>query len=443
MSGTPGGLYLERLDFDLEWVTDSPMHIGAASFRHLDGNQVQEIVAASAGGRPHIPATTLKGALRSLCGREDAELLFGTPGEGEGKEGHIGHVLLGAALMTDGLDRFRGSQERPEWRTSVDPRTGAAKGGHLFGFDRVPAGSRFQGRCRVLLPKAKKDQIEEKLAQLLASLHKNPLFLGRNTSDGQGRVELSQDLEKGIKVKRLAYEDGQIVRQPCETWPQKPPTPQILRKPAKTWTFHLQCDGPYLSKDPYESRPDSNDIMALREEDGTAKLLPSSLSGALRQRAAWNHRLAGGQADQPDEPLRQRWLAANKNEEIDLDKFIHAKLTPVERLFGVSGLRARLSIEDIKGEGRDTISMTSVALDRFSMAPIQGALFTFKAILNPGFTVRMSVDSRPHDAGFKEIIESDIAFVQALLDELRHDELLLGHGTSKGFGWFKLTWTRT
>jgi hypothetical protein len=73
-------------------------------------------------------------------------------------------------------------------------------------------------------------------------------------------------------------------------------------------------------------------------------------------------------------------------------------------------------------------SFTSVALDRFSGAPIDQALFATRAFVGTRLAIVLRLDAREEAASE--------AFVERLIQDLKDDPLDLGHGSAKGFGWF-------
>lgn len=110
-------------------------------------------------------------------------------------------------------------------------------------------------------------------------------------------------------------------------------------------------------------------------------------------------------------------------------------LTPTERLFGVTGWRGLLAVESIRvirPGGKQTF--TSVKLDRFSSAPIDGALFSVEAFVDPVFEVTLRLAPREKAP---ITLEAQSLF-DRLLNDIKDMGLMLGHGGSRGFGWFSV-----
>jgi hypothetical protein len=122
-------------------------------------------------------------------------------------------------------------------------------------------------------------------------------------------------------------------------------------------------------------------------------------------------------------------------------------LTATERLFGVTGWRKLLEVAKVdRVNGGEQCDLTSVALDRFSAAPIDNALFTTRAYRGVEFMVSLSLAHRRYRLPDEkeEILfgagnpEDEAAF-NSLVDQVCGEGvLMLGHGVNKGFGWFKV-----
>ena len=452
---TPAGLYRERLDISLPITLLSPLHVGSVEARlfpavtNASGGepafQVAEVLTTKSehGLVPFIPGASLKGVLRALFDEADAagkpavRRLFGWASDNDQETSEMGLLFVHSALPAETRQAavaLAAARRRPMKRTALDPDTGAVAGAKLFSYDTVPAGTVFSLRLRLLLPSGRKAEAEADLLSLLRRVCAEPLRVGRGSKIGQGRAEA--DLDQ-IFVKRLVWTDGRFVPSTEAGWAERVRKAPLGAATAVRRSFKLRCDGPYISKDPFAEQPvtaSRNVIEARVDGDGRAELLPSSFLGALRQRAVWQQRPLSNRPDRPDTPLRRRYLEEREAGE-SLADFVHSKLTTVERLFGINGFRGLLRIERlacVADEG--TISLTSVALDRFSMAPKHGALYTVRARLRPRFEVVITVERRRPDLP----TAADLTFLDALLQSFTADDLLLGYGTTKGFGWFRI-----
>jgi len=194
----------------------------------------------------------------------------------------------------------------------------------------------------------------------------------------------------------------------------------------------LACPGPFASVDPVHKHGvnDGNKIRALKRYNNMPVLHLHSIMGALRSRTAWVATINGlGGDDRFGKPVS--W-------ESPLD------LSPVERLFGVAGWRGILRIS-VKGAvtatGRQ--DMTSIAIDKFTGAVLDSALFTREVFTGVELAVNLTLETRTSAPDKdKETIsvptQEDRELLKLLLDDLNGDVLMLGHATNSGFGWFNV-----
>lgn len=84
-----------------------------------------------------------------------------------------------------------------------------------------------------------------------------------------------------------------------------------------------------------------------------------------------------------------------------------------------------------------TTDLTSVKLDRFSGAPIDNALFTTRAYIDPVFRVELRVRNRTGALNGKAVLDADLTLWDRLVEHLVRRGIVLGHGGNKGFGWFR------
>jgi hypothetical protein len=221
--------------------------------------------------------------------------------------------------------------------------------------------------------------------------------LGKGKTDGQGRVRLMED---GLSATRLSLKvDGQLHRTLEKIHPLVCEQPTLDR----IWTLSLTCEGPFAILDSTVKAAGAVEGAQLKAQSLSSDLphIPgTSLMGALRAQA--------------------NWLSAVSSSDTGT----------VDTLFGTTGQRARLALESLKvTTGRDW-DITSVKLDRFSGGPIDGGLFTTRTYVGVRATARLRLnDNEP----------APLVFVEKLIDHLKDDVLLLGHGTNKGFGWFTVT----
>ena len=252
-------------------------------------------------GRPAIPATAQKGALRkaiqALEDEAEANRLFGEVKDTEWvrdawgerlteDRGTAGTVWLRMARRTE-APLHPGQQ--PYWEASkescisahvaIERKTGTAADQKLFYVEEVPEGAEFELRGVVIgeLESAKRE-LSIALSPLAAA---EGLAVGADQRFGSGRLLLKGPVtctpwwfntETGDIETGAAFE--------LKIQPPAATTPALVR------TLVLTCEGPYLTIDPSQDRG-SNVIHAAKRSDDVPLLPASCLMGCLRTRAAW------------------------------------------------------------------------------------------------------------------------------------------------------------
>lgn len=468
----------DRLTVTTDLEVLSPLHIGTGERVDCPGLLSEEdratgnnepgpglaVVVTDHRGWPCIPGPSLKGALRAILrdsGTEAWKRLFGvdreTSAKGSADGLGMGRLLVRTAFVTEAPSETLG-QARPHrnlvargafasTRTRIDRDSGGVQLRKLFHQEQVMPGLRFRVLLCLLEPN---DAARDALAACLKTLGQpdgHPLGKGR--SSGAGRVRLALDTLSATRqtldpetlgLKDTDETEALKARINAATAPSTNGTRRVLS---------LVADGPYLSRDPQRSgastgRRDRDDvteqqreaqIQPLMREADTPDMLGTSLKGVLRSRAAWLEALAMMQAGQdgPSDDPDKIYRAASGDPARDL--------TATERLFGVNGWRGLLRLEtpQVRNPGRRRV-IHSVSLDRHSMAPLHGALFETEAFVGPAFTVTLTLERRP---GIDDALhERDLEALDRLIDDLAGSDtppLMVGHGTSKGYGWFKVT----
>lgn len=406
----------------------SPLHLGSGDTRQYDKIRAQtdkgagEMIEVAAimrdgAGRPYLPGTSIKGALRART--PGPACVFGQVDDKQDGEGVMGRLwIYGAEHKADGpladlpyADETGGPANAfAAARTRIDRATGTADDHKLFHAEMVPAGTTFSFRAK-WLTNLTGDELEEELAAVKAALAplvaKEGVALGRGGRHGQGRMLLS-----GVTATLVPLDGAEKILAGWEELAGPAPTGEIIR-------LKLTGDGPYISIDSSkrkrgkanEDDPEANKLQPLKSAKDTPALTGTALLGALRARAAW---LDGGK-DNRDKVYKPG-----------------VKLSATERLFGVTGRRGLLAVESIEAASCQTQTFTSVKLDRFSSAPIDGALFSVEAFVDPVFDVALRLETR----GEEPVPEEAQALFDRLLEDVEAMGLMLGHGGARGFGWF-------
>lgn len=444
-------MFERRLTCEAELELLSPLHLGSGGrVRRPDIRDPEDKRPEAAKGvwvsqvqvaedeRPIIPGSTIKGLLRGLAGDEPlVGLLFGrarTAEDGIGRLSAFAALTRSSPVTKNSLlphvDEARGLYVHA--RVRIDAETGVAADGKLFHAEMVPAGHRFTMRLSIDIHGCQGEDLALTLFQLLARLaDPEGVACGRGQTQGNGRLRLRSETLK-ITERRLSAA-GDVE----ETDRSKEAHAIPGKAPASTKTMILTCDGPYLSVDSsrHSLRGKAKDlgingeipsqIEPLRTADGKAMLTGSTVMGALRARAGWlasRQELRAGRnpvcQDNPDKP------------------FTHiSETTVVERLFGLGGWRGRLRIAELtllKGGKEERV--TSVAIDPFSAAAIDGALFT--SVVFTGVSVRLALGLDPRPKLPVGMTDQDKALFDMLVADIHARGLVLGHGGNKGFGWF-------
>jgi hypothetical protein len=105
---------------------------------------------------------------------------------------------------------------------------------------------------------------------------------------------------------------------------------------------------------------------------------------------------------------------------------------PVKELFGTDGRRACVEIRNLTVSEAASEKVTSLKVDRFTGAPVHGALFTTDTFTGTRLSFDLVLTKRQ-----KVPREDAEALWEKLLEDIRKRGLELGHGTNKGFGWFE------
>lgn len=426
-----------RFSAVLEVKTD--LHIG-------DGGEVERdseagrmaTVVRDVHDNPVIPGTALKGVLRAAVtaqhGAAEADRLFGaikTTAGSSASPGHAGRITLYAARQCEAAkpsDLPKSGKEGTAMAThvAIGRKRGVAEAQKLFNREIVPAGATFrlEGMARGV------DGAEDDLKKALAPLRACAL-LGRGTGKGNGRMRLKEG-EVRIVTRRLDVSDSEpkVVESPGKLEIAEAGTPE----PARQVCFKLHCPGPFLSHDPDRNdrvKDQANVLFALRRACDRPVLWRESLYGVLRERCAWLAATDNAGDGCRDGEERFTPLPADKSA---------STLGRTGRLFGVPGWRGlvRIGAFDLSGGTRlrngdmdRNGGMAGISIDRFSGAVLDTGPFFADAWI--GLTLKFSLILETR-GGYPS--KEDSKLFDVLVQHIRSDGLLLGHGVNRGFGWF-------
>lgn len=451
---------MSRVRYEITATLDvlSPLHVGSGGTRPLERKQAAganepapevAAIARDGEGKPYLPSTSMKGVIR-----REAEGLFppiGAENESDEVRTLFGAIRKGSGATADegqkGLVNFRGASasnlpsvsHAPYGgtvgagvfviaRTAIDPATGTAADHRLFFREAVAPGAQFPFRADIEVRGANADaRAKAALDLLLAVLARltvdEGVGFGASQADGDGRMRLDPAT---VQVSRRSLgADGAFEAAPVDV-AMPAPAAKVLQTQIEA--FQLHCPGPFLVVDSSRLRKSREDETGNRDSE-TPHIQPQTLdgdqpfiggaglSGALRSRAGWLQQLIDGPAD------NERELCVDP-----------AKLSPVQRLFGVTGFRGLVTLRAIKVSGAKKWNVMSVKLDRFSGAPMDEQLFKTMAYVGTQLSFQLELSARTASMALKE---EDLELFNRLCDDIRRNGLELGHGTSKGFGWFE------
>ncbi|MBP7339269.1 RAMP superfamily CRISPR-associated protein [Niveispirillum sp.] len=419
------GLHPYRMEIRAALVTESPLHLGdggVASKKLKKSDQDEDPLLSTllrgGDGLPFIPGSSLKGLLRGLmAGREQTDALFGVPKLDKKNHGRMSHVIIwGGSCVPEPVTAAPyaaqlGSTSFAAARTAINPETGTADAHKLFFQEMLAPGTKIPLDMLLIADDGQTlDQQWQALLPLLARLA-HGAQLGKGKSDGQGRVRL---LPGTLTVSRHALQgDGTMSMTPVTVPDLSQVTPPAHA--GRTWNLTLTCPGPFAVLDSSRKRDrkagqeadKDNPALAGQSLDGNLPHIPgTSLMGALRAQARWLRALEGEPGD--GTPAG------------DADA--------VRALFGTTGHRGRLWLEQLTVTAGTKWDVTSVKLDRFSGAPIDGALFTTRTYTGVAATATLRL--------MPDVDDETTSLAKELLAAVQDEGLMLGHGTNKGFGWF-------
>lgn len=386
----------------------SPMVVGTGS-----GDDVADAACVTdANGLPTIPGTSIAGVL----------VAAGLKGiDGADRRSPVTVSWAAAHDQTDTPVPATGASDDPVLRllragivrhhVRIGSRGVAEKGGK-FGERLVPAGARFTFELRC-------DHGGPSMQQVLQTLARPEVTLGAGASRGLGAFT--------VQARGRRFD----LRRDWSAWAQHPvslrardhlPVLQVAAGASTmtSWTLLLEAQDLVVVGGGTPDPDRSQDILALREPrvvwrqgqgaiDHAWPLPGSSIKGALRHRTRfWLNARAPQHADELDRAL----FGAARGDD---DEAPGALVVPEATLHGVPH------------------TMDHVRLDRFTMAPIDGALFSESALLvQEPLELRVALRRDVPKA-------AELAFQRAL-DDLCEGTLALGGGANRGHGYFTGGW---
>lgn len=425
-------MFADRIEVTLTLKTLTSLHVGTGEFKPMaaredtnDSGRYAAIVRDNR-GLPYIPSTSLKGVILRLAENyfgDDpmVDELFGTIKEAASGSGRMGKLLFRAGLYKGDLPKvdampFAGEKLGKGTyiaaRTAIDGAAGVAEDHKLFMQEMVPPGVTFSLALTLLDFGKRDDAVVEKLIQLLAIAVRDGLSIGKSQADGQGQMAVLD-----VQVRHLKLSPDGSLKETKKENVRAASADVVPQRAIEKHTFALACDMPFAVVDSSvkgagrETAKESGTVQVAAQKlrDGMPLLHGSSIAGVLRSRALWLSRL-----------LVLKGVIAEDN-------------TAVEELFGTTNWKALVEIKDLKVSEAKEEKITSLKVDRFTGAPVFGALYTTAAFTGARLSFSLVLNSRPPH----ELSDAARIVFSRLLKDVETNGLELGHGTNKGFGWFK------
>lgn len=425
-------MFTDRIEVSLTLKTMTSLHVGTGEFKPMatregtnDAGRYAAIVRDHR-GLPYIPATSIKGVMRRLAEDtlDDAAViddLFGTIKGAATGSGKMGKLLFRAGLCKGDLPKTdampfagecTGKGSYIAARTAIDGAAGVAEDHKLFMQEMVPPGVSFSLSLTLLEFGARNEGLLKTLIVLLSVAVRDGLSLGKSQADGQGQVAVLD-----VQVRHLRLSPEGSLREAGKETIRAAAADVVGQRTVEKHAFSLECSMPFAVVDSSvkgagrEQAKESGSVQVAAQKlrAGMPLVHGSSIAGVLRSRAVWLSRL------------------------MVLKGELSEDNTSVEELFGTTSWKALVEIKDLKVSEAKEEKITSLKVDRFTGAPVFGALYTTAAFTGVRLSFSLVLKSRPPHA----LSQAARAVFTRLVKDVQANGLELGHGTNKGFGWFK------
>ena len=374
-------------------------------------------------GRPHLPGTSLAGALREMVSDQggNPDKRFGCLLESGATIGAADQIVDARASDIWVLgSRWLGDEDAaPQFSsrasTKINRHRGAAEANTLRAEEVLPAGTRFEVFLR--WDNAAPGEVEE-LAGQLAGWR---AFLGRGVSRGRGQCVTESvrhgtlDLTDPNDLLQWLTESGPSLARAVAT--TKTDVPASLES-AHLLSIPLTIVGPWRVG---SGDPPTEQLITMLRVNGAPIMPGSALKGLLRSRAEFILRTVGVEpAPCQDQTCTKCWTCR-----------VFGSGGGQDQESATVGQRSAIRVTDAPIENPVPIQRTHVALDRFTGGALDGALYTVEAL--EGGTFTLTVDEFSGTAG--DISHEEIRAVLRLVLEDFNDGLIgMGAATARGYG---------
>lgn len=411
------------------------------------------VVATDYNGLPYIPATSLAGVIRNLCGLtpDCKDSVFGTT-DSVGQP-HGSRLIISEARLIDldgtvidGITRKPCTETLKNLYSCLPVRQHvkiSARGTHennaTFNNQIVYRGSRFMFEMELMSDDANDDVNKgnpDVMAELLRTVTRNDFRIGGGTRKGYGKVAVIKARHKKLDLRNnddmsLYLKKTSSMNDGWDAWEMTAgKQDEAQHKGWKSYCLKLVPADMFMFGTGYaDSDADNSQIkekyIVWNEDKGIVRqgiVIPaSSVKGAIAHRTAFHYNC-----------LKENFI--NKQKE-GIDP-LHA----VKVLFGYSDSDTQtighVIFDDIV-QDFDTIAEkvnNHVKIDRFTGGAYPGALYNEKAIYgnNISFDLTYHID---HEA-FKEQEKEVLLALDKAIDDLCSGNLPLGGAVNRGLGVF-------
>jgi CRISPR/Cas system CSM-associated protein Csm3 (group 7 of RAMP superfamily) len=381
--------------------------------------QPQVILDVDPGGRPHLPGTSLAGALRELAreqrGDKTAADWFGPVLSGAETEAKASRVwVLGSTRLDDAGTRVLST-------TRIDRERGAADGSTLRTEEMLPAGARFEVFLR--WDDARDGEVDD-LAALIACWR--PL-LGRGVSRGRGRCAVEavrhgtlQLADPADLLRWLTLHGPELAR---DVAVQQVTVSAGDVAPGLLFRVPVKIAGPWRIGTGNKPEPGSGEpLRLLRTHPGGPPVVPgTAVKGLLRSRAEFILRSVAGEAAACQSgTCGDCWTCQVFGYGGDSD-------TDAQAVGGRAAIRFADAVVDSPAE----VTRTHIAIDRFTGGVIDGALYAAEALEGGTFTIEAELlPGLPSESRRTEIA----AVLRLVLEDLNDEIVGMGAATARGYG---------
>lgn len=383
-------------------------------------------------GRPCIPASTLRGALRAAAAPQVRDRLFGPERIDENRAGSSGRVRLSdACLDLKSAVVAATAQQIPYWdrdRTTgiqhgiaIDPITDAVREHMLYRLEFVPASAEFT--FNALFLDASEQDLQD-FAQAVRQLDRQSL--GKGIAQGYGQIHVRDEHWEALDAAEL----GRWAATPGARLDDhyrrlSAPAAAALPRPGRM-AFQLVADGPLLVHQPGLDREqprgrddaETQNVMACdRDSQGRPRLPGTTLKGWARARA---RRI-----------LHTLYVRIHSARNSDIERTAQLVDAEIVRLFGSAGQRSIVFFSDAVAATAATHPQTFNAIDRFTGGVMPDALYRVDAVLVDHFDASLRLDA-------STLADWQRGLLLWVLRDALEGDLVLGWGKGKGYGNLRL-----